>query len=209
MKDEAYQKLTRTETYEGLMNCWRSAKEHRECARLMAERGSYGIANSHLILGVEEAVKAMIFLRKVFGVPLEFDSIEPFFKWHLHKHAKGHELTVELIGGRNILDFFNMGISFLAVIEKKIPAKYFTTIMFATLNVPEREEIDKWWAIANERKNNGFYVGHKNGQWLAPSAITKEDYEQSERHVARLYVFLLACDFIDDDVVGILPHPQG
>lgn len=188
MDDKTFNGLSQKELFDGFLSCRKSAEDHRACARLMAEKEVYGLANSHLILGAEEAIKAIIILFKYTGSDLGLVSVKPFFSSHKAKHDQGLKMMLDVIKVRglpDILIFLNKAVK---VIRKKV------TPLEALQNlrplIRPLDKMDEWWRDANERKNDGFYVGHYQGRWQKPTMITKAGYEESEMHTTHIFELL-------------------
>lgn len=188
MTDETFNALTTQQLYEGFVHCRESAQAHQECAHLMAEKEQYGIANSHLTLGAEEAIKAIIIFFKMTNDPLDITSIKPFFYKHEVKHQQGMELMLKAISNR----MGSFGISYLSyaltAIEKK--AKIAEVLKFASGAFIPYGNVEEWWKNANSQKNDGFYVGYQNDMWKAPSAVNRETYIISDSQTHFLFKIL-------------------
>lgn len=154
MDDVTFNNLTKKELYEGFLHCRKSAEEHRLCARLMAGKEIYGIANSHLILGSEEAVKAILIIFKLTGMPLNVSSIEPFFKDHLTKHKQGLNMMLEVARAGELPNLTILASRFVKLVEKKATMNDTMKNLIPLLR--PLNNIDQWWLTANGKKNNGF-----------------------------------------------------
>lgn len=203
MDDSIFEKLTPEELYEGLVQCKQNAEAHRTCARAMADRELYGLANSHLILGVEEAIKAMILLNKYLKTPLPIESIKPYFRNHPKKHAQGLKMMVDVAENRLIPDLTILLDNFVSVIQKR------TTVSEALKTVLPMirplDNLDEWWSNANDQKNNGFYVDFVNGKWQPPTLITREQYKESEAHIIHIFGLLDFSKYLDRDSLKLFP----
>src|SRR5689334_1265565 len=71
---------------EGYKLALENAKNHFKAAELISSQVCYGIANSHLILASEEAIKAFAIFNKMYFPNFEFEGFDKVFKDHKHKH---------------------------------------------------------------------------------------------------------------------------
>lgn len=187
MDDITFNKLTKKELYEGFLHCRKSAEEHRLCARLMAAKEIYGIANSHLILGAEEAIKALLIFFKYADIPLEIDSIKPFFKDHEAKHKLGLHMMLDVIKSMAIPNLAIITSQFVKLAEKKTTVNDSLKSLMPLLR--PLDNIDKWWLEANGKKNQGFYVGYCK-EWYPTSVVSKEDFKESEANTTHIFELL-------------------
>lgn len=188
MTDQAFNALTDEQLFDGFKHCCASALAHEECAETLEQKQLYGLANSHLILGVEEAIKGILLLNKLCRVPLAINSITPYFKFHKDKHHKGKSLSFDLENTPIIPDLPIALAAILGYVSKKLSNKDLLKIglEFALIRPLDNE----WWVKANNGKNEGFYVDYNNGKWKTPTDISAQEYQQSRQQTKRLFGYL-------------------
>jgi len=189
---------------EGANLSYRNALAHYRAARHLATHVNLGIANSHLILGAEEAIKALVLCRKHAGDKISDDKFRPFFTDHKYKHGflkrslrkidpmhKMYLIVMSAISNENAIQHLEKehGI--------KMTKREFLKLARARFNTEEEEKehrkIAQWLNRANEMKNAGLYIGlsPNNDKWLSPKSITKEELKESMeivRHIIKYYV---------------------
>ncbi len=188
-----------TDFSEGSLLALKNAKEHFAVAQ-SAEGISLGIANSHLILAAEEAIKADVLSRvSITDEWLEHLNLDEFFRSHNHKHQEivndfGIDLFLQhFLGG--LMDWGDEIQQLNVTPEEKEKIVEEWKDNFAGWSKRRHVELrrqhrayDQWWKNANKMKNQGFYVGLKKqtGEWDSPSDITKEQFEKSLEIVSRI-----------------------
>jgi AbiV family abortive infection protein len=195
MESLEFNNLTQEQAEEGFRLCADNADIHYEMAALIAKEGHYPMANSHLILSMEEAVKAIFLFLKYINNEVNID-VKKMFKKHQHKHEfardsydvfhiKGIEFIEQIINAHKI-SFSKEMLSQLDEVEVEniqvtiqvLEARY---KRIKSLNLEESlPNIHKWFNKADLRKSRGFYVDFQNNQWKKPNEITQEDYKFSE-----------------------------
>lgn len=188
-----------TDFKEGYKLALQNARNHLEVA-IVAKNISIGIANSHLILASEEAIKAE-FTYRVHLNPEWLDEKHEFdklFKNHLHKHKKSHE--DELFGAFVIGFIDKLGQAQEQFKEKKISeeeieekSQLFYDEMKEWVNGVKTGQVpletnERWWSHANFYKNLGFYIDidKETGSWSGPFNVTSEEFEESRRIVEKM-----------------------
>jgi AbiV family abortive infection protein len=167
-------------------------------ATLIAKEGHYPMANSHLILAMEEAIKALFLYYKYQLNNVEIP-VSALFKRHSHKHQFAKD---------NYKHFYNSLIKLMTKIvdsnkstfteehfkevaeqdplesdKQRFIIDYFNAQYerIRRLNVEESmPKIQEWFNKADLNKSIGFYADYVNKKWRAPSIITEEDYELSK-----------------------------
>jgi len=181
---------------EGAKHCYENAKVHKMISEHAATIGHYGVANSHLILGVEECIKSFILMAGYFSVALP-GPIELYFNDHAKRHKEA----------RQIQPFLDKLVKFSEVLKsifsRKTQSKYglsfdiiltwaFTAVLDSVFPTTPKN-FDAFWKKANHNKNKGFYVDFVGGKWVTPSVVTKIDYEEAFEMANTFLSFL---DFI-------------
>ena len=195
MESFEFNNLTKKQAEEGFCLCSDNADIHYSMAALIAKEGHYPMANSHLILAMEEAVKAIFLYLKYIKNEVNID-VKKMFKKHQHKHEFARdnydvfhnnviEVLAQIIEAHKI-SFSEETFSLMDEIEvenirvnmQALESRY---KRIASLNLKESlPNIHKWFNKADLRKSRGFYVDFLNNQWKKPDEITKEDYNFSE-----------------------------
>jgi len=163
----------------GAKETYRNASSHYLFAEQASSLGHFGIANSLLILSVEECIKSIILTAGYFNIEVPFE-IKPFFSDHKTKHGQAAELQPLLNELWKIKDLL------IAIFKnRESPAKLLIELGLTWVLVSiglknmQLEDFKAWWGKANYQKNCGLYVGFENGKWILPSEISKEDYERT------------------------------
>ena len=194
MEEAEFHKLSKDQLIVGLDNCYIISNQHFQAAKELASKELYGIANSHLILGAEEAFKSLLFFMR-----LENDSpdikIDYLFKDHnqRHKVIKEHYAAFKSFTDIYLSTFIETG-------KKKFRHLLDSSDLEQSLEKRKKffEEfgetrINEWWNNANQKKNQGFYIDFRDNNWIKPTQITEEDYLDSYNLVSEL---ILTSDII-------------
>jgi AbiV family abortive infection protein len=198
MDDVLFNSLSKEQLFEGFALCRENARVHMSCAQLMFDKKRYGIANSHLILGAEEAIKAALLLAKHFNIDPQIKSITPYFRRHEVKHAKGKKMDE---GYKIIIPIIN-GIR--ALIEKD-GLSLFKNVF--RLIIPN--ESQEWWDGANEQKNKGFYLDYSDGHWQSPQSFSAENYLESKRAIQDIIDMLEFTKSLKVDDYKLIPDERN
>lgn len=210
MKDAEFNKLKKEELIKGYRLCSENSQKHYNAAIHLAQNNFYGIANSHLILAAEEAVKGFLFLIRCFVNDEDWE-VEEIFKDHANKHRVAREAY---ISWKHLLDslsdsmqtlFQNIGKLFGQ--DKDTIYRVSTQIVSDNLkrrmdndNKEELKKEKKWWNKANQKKNRGFYVDYQNKKWKLPEDISQSEYLESKQIVEKMiFPFTLFNQFSEED----------
>lgn len=186
-----------TDFYQGYQLALKNAKDHIAVA-MVAKDISFGLANSHLILASEEAIKAnMIFLfhfDKDSAVQ-EIKHVDKYFDSHKYKHeiTRSYEAIGALI--EKMLDKIlgpmiaakDEDLSVDQILEKRNEG--FDDLIEYLDNLDMGKEPldtdDTWWNQADKDKNRGLYISHlkKQGKWDGPFKITSKQFFKSTKIV--------------------------
>jgi AbiV family abortive infection protein len=198
MESTEYNKLTEAQAKEGFILCFENAETHYNMAVLIASKNHFPMANSHLVLAMEEATKAIFLFVKYFKNETEFD-VKGLFQRHKHKHDFArenydffHEKVVEYLRLMQLGNYTLFTEEHFAELEKtdeieawsqKMWLEAFDTISKQIINLNLKEShptIKKWFNKADKNKTRGFYVDFWNKEWKKPSEITEDDYRLSK-----------------------------
>lgn len=179
MKDAQFRSCSKEVLLEGAKISFANAQSHFRVAESAALIEEFGIANSLLILSVEECVKSMILTAGFLGIEIPFN-VAPFFKDHKTKHGQAAEIQPLLNDVWKLKDVF---IDFL-----KNKRSVFDTVIglaltwvFTSIGLKDKplKDFTEWWRQANAQKNNGFYVGYNGTTWQTPVTIRKNTFDET------------------------------
>jgi AbiV family abortive infection protein len=195
MKSHEFNNLTKERAEEGFRLCADNADVHYDMAVLIAKEGHYPMANSHLILAMEEAVKAVFLYIKYIQNNVDIEVKEMFYK-HQQKHEFArdsydvfHRKGLEVLSQINEVFKISFSEEVLSQMDAAEVENVKTNIQalearykrIAKLNLEESlPNIHKWFDEADQCKKKGFYVDFQKTQWKKPDEITQEDYRFSE-----------------------------
>jgi AbiV family abortive infection protein len=178
----------------GACDCHHNALKHFEASSALAASENFGFAISHLILGAEEIIKALILVR----LNAEQDFIsdkqkEELFRNHSFKHLNIRDFFSALTKEEqhdyydNWYDLFTPSTS----TNKFRRTGFFLsrTLKLGTIGEQEAESIGELILNANNLKNCGFYVDYRNS-WKLPSQLKEEDYDRYANLVQKLRKFI-------------------
>lgn len=186
-----------TDFFEGYKLALENAQNHLAVAEASVSI-SIGIANSHLILASEEAIKsAMLFQLSFDKDTLEEAQadIDKYFSSHKHKHEaiRGLEFFGGLMSNMLELRFSPFkDIDPQTITDEEFKQKKdegFDNIIQWLESLLEDKSIfdtnQDWWKQADSQKNRGFYISllKKKGQWDGPFSITKKQYNKGKKIV--------------------------
>lgn len=184
-----------TNFFRGFELALKNAHNHLAVAEA-SQKISYGIANSHLILATEEAIKAAMLFQLSIDKAMLAEALVDFDKY-FSSHKYKHEAirNYELFGGliENLLNL-------ILAPFKDVDPETETDEEFAhkknegldnMISWLEDMEEDRttldtnqdWWKQADNKKNLGFYVSllKKKGQWEGPLSISEKQYSKSKK----------------------------
>jgi len=167
---------------EGAKLCYENAKVHQITSERAAAVEHYGVANSHLILGVEECVKSLILMAGYFNLALP-GPIEPYFSDHAKRHKEARQIQPFL---EKLVKFSEVLKSiFSRKSQSKFGLSFDVILTWALATVLDKvfpttpRNFDAFWKKANHNKNKGLYVDFVDGKWVTPSVITKIEYAEA------------------------------
>ena len=185
-----------TNIRQGCLLALDNAKKHLSIA-IKIKDISYGIANSHLILASEEALKACCLDRLSINADwvnsIDFPKV---FKSHIYKHRESLQnqklgvFMMEFL--QNLTGYFenkkNQNLS-KEEMRKTIQefSKNFCSWVDEIKDIVNQkmESEEKWWNSANDNKNLGFYIDLKDtNDWIGPFNISEEDFKESLKIVS-------------------------
>jgi AbiV family abortive infection protein len=162
-----------------------NADKHRELALTIAKSGQYGSGVSHLILGTEEVVKALLLQIQSIGINIrDIPGVYLFFTDHIIKH--NFAILTNLMY-KPIKLFMGLVYKMREEIhnpeikqeytedEKAVLSKDENRIKVIFKNLPE---LFNWWEEANKAKNKGFYVDYSHSL-ETPMQVTDDEFRQA------------------------------
>jgi AbiV family abortive infection protein len=147
-----------------------NAERHFRIGHTIAALGEYGNAVSHLILGSEELIKAIVLfldskdfeIRKIKGAAGLF-----------YTHASRHNVLKEFF---SVLLFFRP----VKTLDKINIGNFLLGILKGGVNAYSNYH---WWEKADTLKQRGLYVDHTDSI-LTPSSFTENDFKIALLHVS-------------------------
>lgn len=204
-------------------NCkkiFKNGVSHLKIANILAESKYYGSAISHIVLGIEELIKYLVYLIYI----TQSDSFtEEEINGIFSKHSIKHNLIKEF--SNSISSEFSD--TFLKYILKSITGQElndkeseiensrfkeignFLYHVYKEINLPEHERIEfiEWLNKSNDLKNKGFYVDETNNEWTFPSDIRKSEFMIANRFAILLLKqtkVINDLDKTDDELIDFL-----
>lgn len=203
---------------------YENALIHIESAELLAAGEKYGIAISHLILGIEEFIKYHVVIANSTELNVFPDKeFEAVFRSHERKHELLKEFQTSICAESSEafqrLILKNQSKQPLTDEESKIKANRFKeigNILYAAfsenLSKSEFDDFFVWMNDVNDLKNQGFYVGFQNGIWKIPSDKTKAEYERALSYakvIQKQTSLTKDLDMTDDEFMTMLNTEVG
>jgi len=186
-----------------------NAEHHYQCAIHLHDVGEFGFAQSHFVLGVEEAIKSVFLLIKGLGFPFPQGKLRSILFRHKPRHEIGGVSHVMLTFIMWTVNLYKIGLdgaidktdAEIKQIRDEITQKILTDLQIPLNSDNSDSKIDQmimpilnWWGNADEMKQKGLYVDFKYGNWSSPQQVKDEDYSRSLR---------IARDVIDNIKKGL------
>lgn len=179
----------------GACDSYENGKRHFHYSNIASKNKDFGFAISHLVLGAEEMIKALILICLHGDLYfLDTKEKESIFRHHTFKQVNIKEFLSALTN--DLQQDYESNILEYTCYPEKCKNKYQATSIFLSkclnLGVIDKTEIDKLIRLldsANDFKNKGFYVDYWF-DWKTPSDISKETYEDFENLANRLTNFI-------------------
>jgi AbiV family abortive infection protein len=164
-----------------------SAKDHLDCAAVLAAHGQFGPARAHLILAIEEAEKARTLGQIVLKEPLT----EAEIKSRLYSHSKRHigALRKSWSQGPTIDYIADSLRERLRLKPTQTDAQRWES---AIARHPEALPRD-WPEKADELREGGLYVDlGDDDKWHSPADVPSSDYEELRPKAEYLFRYVSA-----------------
>lgn len=180
-------KATKQDYLKGFRYGTENAQAHLKAAKLLTEI-NYGIAAAHLVLAIEEGIKAYAIFDKYKGGHLYKKNFELFFRLHKFKHESvwQFEEIFDILfsfGERLFEHFSQYSRKYLkgAELPEHRKKEIEECIQLCKDIQKENTKLRAWCDGADALKIAGFYLDIVDGgkDWLRPNRITKEQYEES------------------------------
>lgn len=179
----------------GACDSYENGKRHFMYSNIASQNKDYGFAISHLVLGAEEMIKALILVCLHGDLHfIDTKEKESIFRHHTFKHINIKEFLNSLTS--KLQEDYEANFLEYTCYPEKCKNKYQATSIFLSkclnLGVIEEGEIVKLIQLldsANDFKNKGFYVDYKL-DWKIPSDISKETYGEYENLANKLMNFI-------------------
>jgi AbiV family abortive infection protein len=172
-----------------------NAMEHIRAADMLAAGGLYGAAKSHVILAVEEAVKA----RVLFKWPaLKRVMTERQLRDLLYHHPTRHEIAQ--------IDHLPRGFrTRLALWHIDNPGRGMDRRTFVRLLSRFGDTFPASWGLkADAERQRGFHVDWNGRRWLSPDEVTEDQFRRRYRTCHDFVVKTLAALGFLDEMKGDL-----
>lgn len=194
MKAKNYDYWLDCDYVSGSCYCYENAVKHFETSDLLAGQKNYGFAISHLVLGAEELIKALILLKlNTERYFIEDYQKEELFKKHSFKHINIYEFLKSLTS-EEINDYYE---SWFDLLYSSRPVNKFRQTGFflsrtMKLGCIEDEKIKEMADLiqnANNLKNRGLYIDYRN-DWLSPEDLNENAYAKYSDLTGKLRTFI-------------------
>jgi len=194
---------------EGFDLIMKNANVHLKVAESAAKHKMYGIANSHLILCSEEAIKGYIVFSRHYDRELIVEDFDKYFSDHRFKH----QMIKDMFHFINFLsEMYNVLLNPILELvktkkrketsEEEILAardKGVEALISWFKSLPSIEHNEQWWNEANKSKNKGFYINLLNNKWQTPFEVTMEEYEKSHMIVTQVMEMMYRIPKVEKD----------
>jgi AbiV family abortive infection protein len=194
--------VTDKEERENYTQIFENGVKHITAAKEFGKKEMYGFAISHFVLGAEELIKYYVVMNQLVDNTL-FQEADPskkgnIFRRHRTKHKlirEFQEAISERFAEKHIQTVFlrEIGRPLDSEQEETLKNRFrhfgsFLALAFGENNLSDEDRKDflAWLSKANESKNNGFYVDNRNGIFVGPNNISKEEYQQALKHITFL-----------------------
>lgn len=199
------EKLQREVAFKGSKLSLENAKNHFEAGDILAEKGKYGLATSHVILSAEEIAKSFFLLGRYWMPDYEDYNYKKLFYDHKPKQfiaslasffglmlEKGNPFPFPIgdILFNELPDLNEEEIEHLVDTKQDRAQKAIGWLKAQLKPGSETEQVSNWWEEVNNRKNAGFYVNFEKEQWTTPNLFTKEDYKRAYNYVSGMIEFM-------------------
>ncbi len=178
------------ECINGACITYENSLTHFKYSDIAAKQDDYGFAISHLILGAEELIKALILICLNRNENFIDDAEkEKLFINHSFKHLNIKELF-KACSELSVHEYESEALYYLSEADHANKFRftgYFLNKSLGVLTINE-EELDGICTLidnSNAYKNKGFYVDFRSN-WIAPENINKEEYLKYHLVVSKL-----------------------
>ncbi len=197
---------------------------HIDSAKLLASKGYFGFAISHLILGIEELIKYQV-VYSYFSNNRDFDKdVDPNEKNSVFtKHFKKHDLLKEF--QLSMTEEFTTAFQdyvFHRATGQELTEKHLEIeknrfkewgnlfrSAFAEINIPDekKDAFFCWLKNANNMKNQGFYVNWESAIFESPKSIIQSSYENALEYASAILMqteVIKSMDLTGDEFMDML-----
>jgi AbiV family abortive infection protein len=182
-----------------------NAFDHLKAAKLLTEI-NYGIATAHLVLAIEEGIKAYAIFCRYRESSLYKEDFNLFFRYHKFKHEsiwRFEEIFTAffIFGERMFKHFSQYSKKYLkgAELPERRKKEIEECIQLCKEIQEENIKLRSWCENADALKMAGFYLDIVDGgkSWLRPGRITKETYDESLKIVEKWLEHLAGIEKIE------------
>jgi len=179
----------------GACDSYENGKRNFYYSDIASQNKDFGFAISHLVLGAEEMIKALILVCLHGDINfIDRKEKESIFRHHTFKHINIREFLFALT--KKSQEDYETNILEYTIHPEKCKNKYQITSIFLSkclnLGVIEEKEIDNLMRLldsANDFKNKGIYVDYRFN-WKTPSDISEKTYKEFETLANKLTSFI-------------------
>lgn len=173
-----------------------NAECHYRCAKHLCEIKEFGNAQSHLILGAEEAIKSVFLYLKGLEIPIRQNILDKVLIKHKSRHEIGGLLYLIFTSVMWAVNIFKTALenaidkteAEIKQIRNTALQRIMTDLQKSVSTDNSKSELNQmvtplleWWETADSKKKAGFYVDFQKGIWTSPQLIKREDYLKSLR----------------------------
>ena len=194
MKKKDYSYWLDCDFVPGACDCYENAVKHFDTSNYLACHNNFGFAVSHLVLGAEELIKALV-LVKLHTEPYFIDDVqkEELFRNHSFKHINIREF-LQALTPDELHDYFESWYDMIGAAEQKNKFRKTGFFLSRTLQLGEIGEedileIEHLIQQANDFKNKGLYVDYRNN-WQTPNDIEEKTFLQFNGLIQKLRQFI-------------------
>lgn len=184
-----------TDLNTGFKYTFENAERLYTSAELLAAQKHFSVATSLMVLCAEEAIKAFV----IFSQAVWPDMFATQFKKYFEDHKTKLETIRGVRGMASLLQKMNelyYGPMLENIESEKEPVKVVKKRSLDNLIAAlEKETATKktemklesaWWRQAKTLKEEGLYVGFKNGKWLPTTSVNSRSWKAAHKYVSKL-----------------------
>jgi len=173
--------LSHKNILEGIRHCSENSDDLYKSSLILKRNKKYGVANSILILSIDELMKCIALFTLLISEPSKRELLREIFE-SKDLHGRKHEYALfinEYIKLLNRKKLKNLELNYNSPVEVSRALIESIDLSRFTINIEiQIQTLNNWFAQANERKNAGLYVAY-NYKWFTPSRINESIFLDS------------------------------